>query len=89
VDAIATPFVQGHLRGQPFSVVIDTTCAHCGEPITLEVSSDPHRPLPAGGNGVTGSQMAGRVLTPGAKPMIFSPMVDFGQLRDPSIIDAF
>jgi len=29
------------------------------------------------------------VSTPGAKPLVFVPMVDFGALEDPSIIDAF
>jgi hypothetical protein len=65
--------VQGQLRKQPLRVVIQTTCAHCGEPLTLEVSSD----------------MQATRITPGARPMVFSPLVDFGKLRDPSIIDAF
>ncbi len=73
MDAIATPFVQGQLRRQSLGVAIETTCAHCGEPIALEVSSD----------------MQGHVLTPGAQPLLFSPLVDFGRLRDPSITDAF
>jgi hypothetical protein len=73
VDAIATPFVQGHLRGQALKVLIETTCAHCGEAISLEVSHD----------------MQARVLTPDAQPVIFLPPVDFKHLADPSIIDAF
>ncbi len=73
MDAIATPFVQGQLRREPLHVGIETLCADCGEPLGLEVSSD----------------MQGRVLTPGAKPLLFLPLVDFKRLRDRSIIDAF
>jgi hypothetical protein len=73
VDAIATPFVQGYLRDQALNVLIETTCAHCGETISLEVSHD----------------MQARLLTPGAQPVIFSPLVDFKRLVDPSIVDAF
>jgi len=29
------------------------------------------------------------VLEKDAKPLVFVPMVDFGKLKDPSIIDAF
>jgi len=29
------------------------------------------------------------VSEPDAKPLVFVPMVDFGKLKDPSIIDAF
>jgi hypothetical protein len=29
------------------------------------------------------------VSEPGAKPLVFVPMVDFSTLEDPSIIDAF
>ncbi len=54
-------------------MTIETACAHCGEAIALEVSSD----------------MRGRVVTPGASPLVFSPLVDFGRLREPSITDVF
>jgi len=30
-----------------------------------------------------------QVIEKDARPVIFSPMVDFGKLEDPSIIDAF
>jgi hypothetical protein len=40
VDAFATPFVQGRLRNQPLAVTINTSCAHCGQPMTLNMDSD-------------------------------------------------
>jgi hypothetical protein len=30
-----------------------------------------------------------RVVEAGAQPLVYTPLVDFGQLDDPSIIDAF
>jgi hypothetical protein len=38
-DALATPFVQGQLRDRPTSVAIDTSCAHCGRPMHVDVDS--------------------------------------------------
>ena len=70
---MAVPFVQGHLRKEHLQFDIQTTCAHCGQPIHLEIDSD----------------LGYRVLSQGAEPMIFAPMVDFDRLKDPSIIDAF
>ena len=70
---MATPFVQGRLRGKPLTVLVETECAHCGQPMEIELDSD----------------LNYRVLTEGAAPLIFTPMVDFGTLEDPSIIDAF
>ena len=34
------PFVQGHLRNESLSVTFDTECAHCAQPIQLEVNSE-------------------------------------------------
>ncbi len=65
--------MQGRLRGGPLSVTIATACAHCGAPLTMDVTSD----------------MQARVLTPDASPLVFSPLVDFGRLREPSITDVF
>jgi hypothetical protein len=73
VDAIATPFVQGQLRGQRLQTTIATECAHCGQPIQIELDS----------------QMSYRVHKAGSDPLIFVPRVDFDRLKDPSIIDAF
>ena len=34
------PFVQGHLRDEALSVTFETECAHCSQPMTLEVDSE-------------------------------------------------
>ena len=65
--------MQGQLRNEHLSFTIHTSCAHCGEEIQIEIDS----------------VLNYSVSTPGAKPLIFIPMVDFGALEDPSIIDAF
>lgn len=73
MDAIATPFVQGRLRRRWLESTLTTECAHCAEP--LEVAVD--------------SELGIQVLTPGARPLISSPFVNFRRLKDKHIIDAF
>jgi hypothetical protein len=73
VDAFATPFVQGRLRQEKVVIQVETECAHCKMPMHLEIDSDMH----CHGQGS------------GDNPIIFVPDVDFGRLKDPSIIDAF
>ena len=34
------PFVQGHLRNEALEVTIRSECAHCGEPLRLEIDSE-------------------------------------------------
>lgn len=34
------PFVQGHLRNEPLSITVETECAHCSEPIRIEMNSE-------------------------------------------------
>jgi hypothetical protein len=65
--------VQGQLRGESLSFAIETSCAHCGEPIHIEIDSE----------------LNYRVVEEGAAPLVHVPMVDFETLDDPSIIDAF
>ncbi len=65
--------MQGQLRKEALSVDVTTECAHCGEPIHLEIDSELNH----------------RVVEEGAEPLVFVPMVDFAKLEDPSIIDAF
>jgi hypothetical protein len=65
--------VQGHLRGEPLTLTIDTECAHCARPIQLQIDGN----------------LNAYVLTEGTAPMVFVPLVDFSKLEDPSIIDAF
>jgi hypothetical protein len=65
--------VQGQLRKEKLNCQIDTTCAHCGLAINIEIDSD----------------LQYRVLEASAQPLVFIPMVDIDRLEDPSIIDAF
>jgi hypothetical protein len=65
--------VQGHLRGEPLTLTLDTECAHCERPIHLQMDGN----------------LKTTVLSEGATPMVFVPLVDLGKLDDPSIIDAF
>ncbi len=73
MDAIATPFVQGRLRGEKMTFTIRTECAHCSRPIGIEMDSD----------------LAYRVEEEEAAPLVFSPKVDFARMSEPSIIDVF
>jgi len=65
--------VQGQLREEPLTFAIETACAHCGQPLHLEMDGD----------------LNYRIGEENAEPLVFVPMVDFGKLDDPSIIDAF
>ena len=65
--------MQGQLRNERLTFVIETECAHCARPIHLEMDSD----------------LNYSVAEKDADPLILAPMVDFGKLQDPSIIDAF
>jgi hypothetical protein len=65
--------VQGLLRNEELSFTIETHCGQSGRPLHIEIGSD----------------LNYRVVESGADPHIFIPMVDFGKLEDPSIIDAF
>ena len=66
------PFVQGQLTGKPLSVNVTTECAHCGEPILMEIGSDARS----------------RVVEANAAPITFIPDVDFAKLPDKCITDA-
>jgi hypothetical protein len=70
---LATPFVQGRLRREPFSITVETRCEHCSEPLTLEIDTD----------------MNVRVAQPGATPMVFIPDVPLFNVEAPSIVDDF
>jgi len=65
--------VQGQLRNERLSYAIETECAHCARPIHIEMDSDLNYSL----------------AEKEADPLILAPMVDFGKLQDPSIIDAY
>ena len=65
--------MQGHLRDESLTFVVETECAHCKQQIHLELDGD----------------LNCHVVEDGAEPLVFVPMVDFDKLEDPSIIDAF
>ena len=67
------PFVQGQVRGESLSVVIETECGHCGQPMRIEIDSE----------------LEYRVVEGGAEPLVYVPMVDLHTLDEPSIIDRF
>ena len=61
--------MQGHLRGESLTILLKTECAHCDRPIRLRIDSD----------------LGYALLSEGAAPIVFVPMVDFSKLDDPSI----
>lgn len=65
--------MQGQLRGEALSVLVKTECAHCRQPMHIEIGSD----------------MRSSVREEGAAPIVFVPDVDLYTLEDPSIIDSF
>ena len=65
--------MQGQLTGEPVSVSVATECAHCSEPIHMEIDSEARA----------------RVVEPGADPITFTPDVNFATLPDKCITDAF
>jgi uncharacterized metal-binding protein YceD (DUF177 family) len=65
--------VQGQLRKEPLSFTITTECAHCHQPLHIEIDTE----------------LNYRVIEANAEPLVYAPMVNFGELDDPSIIDAF
>ena len=67
------PFVQGHLRNEALSFVIETECGHCHEAMRIEIDSE----------------LQYRVVAGGAEAMVYVPMVDVHKLEAPSIIDDF
>jgi hypothetical protein len=65
--------VQGRLRNEHLVATVQTECAHCHQPLHLEIDSE----------------MSYRVQEAGTTPMLFVPMVNFEKLNKPSIIDDF
>jgi hypothetical protein len=67
------PFVQGRLRGEKLSFVIQTECGHCRQPLHIEIDSE----------------LDYLVREEGAEPLVYVPLVDAQKLDEPSIIDSF
>jgi hypothetical protein len=70
---MAVPFVQGQLRDEVVSVVIVTSCNHCGREMRIAVDSN----------------MKISILSGGTKPMVFMPDVDWSGFSEHTIIDAY
>jgi hypothetical protein len=60
------PFVQGRLRQESLSFVIETECAHCREPIRIEMDS----------------KMQYRLAEPAKEPVVYVPMLTSGRWRN-------
>jgi hypothetical protein len=65
--------VQGRLRNEYLSVTITTRCSYSDQPLHIEVDS----------------QLKYRVREEAARPLVFTPQVDWEAFRDPNIIDAY
>lgn len=65
--------MQGKLRNQPMSFVIESHCAHSGRPIRIELD-----------NGLNLLSVES-----GADPYIFIPSIDLSNIAEESIIDVF
>ncbi len=70
---MATPFVQGQLRGIELSVEIETECAHCQKRMRFAVDHELNH----------------SVLEGGPEPLLFEPDVDWDSFSDPNIIDGY
>ncbi len=65
--------MQGQLRKEHLSFVITTACAHCHQRLHIDIDSE----------------LNYHVAEAGARPLVYTPRVNFGELADPSIIHAF
>ena len=73
--------MQGRLRNEYLTVTISTHCAYSGDPLQIEIDSQlKYRVQPE-----AAGQSAGQI----ARPMVFTPQVDWEAFRDPNIIDAY
>ena len=65
--------MQGQLRNEPLDCIIISKCAHTGRTLHIEIDS----------------ALNYKVQEQDAAPLLSVPMVNFGTLEDPSIVDAF
>ncbi|MBI5877795.1 MAG: hypothetical protein HZB53_09100 [Chloroflexi bacterium] len=65
--------MQGQLWRRFLRATIESACAHCGQPLTLEVDSAVHAVC----------------RTAGAAPLVFMPDVDWASFAEPTILDAY
>ena len=59
------PFVQGQLRGENLSFVIQTECGHCHQALQIEIDSE----------------LKYRVAEGVAEPVVYSPLLDTQELE--------
>jgi len=59
------PFVQGQLRGESLSFVIQTECGHCHKPFQIEIDSE----------------LNYRVREGATEPLVYSPLLDVQELE--------
>lgn len=69
------PYVLGKILQRPIQVEVQTTCAHCGQPIHIEIDS----------------RFNYNVKTTGADPLVFEPQVDINPktFTEDTIIDSY
>jgi hypothetical protein len=70
---VAAPFVQGRLNDRYLSLTVETSCAHCGEAIHIDLDSE----------------LKYRVRERGARPLMFEPQVDWDGFEDANILHAY
>jgi len=70
---MATPFVQGFLRGEHISIEVTTECKHCGQVMHLTVDSN----------------MQVSVGESDVNPLVFMPDIDWGNFTERNIIDSY
>jgi hypothetical protein len=65
--------VQGRLRNEYLTVAIDTFCSASGQLLQIEVDS----------------QLCYHVQPEAARPLVFTPHIEWESFRAPNIIDAY
>jgi len=65
--------VQGRLRNEVISAEIETVCAQSSRPLVITLDS----------------KMKFRIKQKEAKPLVFSPQVDWASFSEPNIIQSF
>jgi len=59
------PFVQGQLRGEKLSCIIETECGHCHQPIQIRVDSELEHSVEKGAR----------------EPLVYAPLMDIQKLE--------
>ena len=70
---MAAPFVEGRLRNERLTVLIETKCADCDRPMRVSVDSDLHFD----------------VEEKEARPLVFEPRLDWSSFHEPNIIGQY